>query len=380
MCPDKERVLPIRCATNGKPANGEVDDSTWKEMEEDSRLVGSKNDRSRLGSKEKHPSSERPVEYVPKIKWLDLFVQIFIHGGCFYGFYLMFTQAKLLTSLWAFIMIYTSGFGITAGAHRLWSHRAYKAKWPLRLLLVFLFTITGQRHVYAWALDHRVHHKYSETDADPHNAKRGFFFAHVGWLFTTPHPDVVAKRNAVDMSDLEADPIVMWQKRLYVPLFALLAIGLPVIVPYYFWSESLWTSFWVNFNFRFCVTLNIAFFVNSVAHMWGQKPYDKTISPVENIAVSIAALGEGWHNYHHVFPWDYKTGELGDYSFNITTGFIDAFARIGWAYDRKYVSPEMVRRRANKSGDGSHVWGYGDVDIPKEDLQELETMDKKKVL
>ena len=67
--------------------------------------------------------------------------------------------------------------------------------------------------MYAWALDHRVHHKYTETDADPHNAKRGFFFAHVGWLFTTPHPDVVAKREAVDMSDLEADPIVMWQKR-----------------------------------------------------------------------------------------------------------------------------------------------------------------------
>lgn len=317
------------------------------------------------------------TEFVPRIKWPDLLVQIFIHGGCVYGFYLALTQAKIYTALFAFATIYTSGFGITAGAHRLWSHRAYKAKWPLRLLLVFLFTITGQRHVYAWALDHRVHHKYSETDADPHNAKRGFFFAHVGWLFMTPHPDVVAKRNAVDMSDLEADPIVMWQKRLYVPLFALLAIGLPVAIPCYFWSESLWVSFWVNFNFRFCVTLNIAFFVNSVAHMWGQRPYDKYISPVENVAVSIAALGEGWHNYHHVFPWDYKTGELGDYSFNITTGFIDAFARLGWAYDRKYVSPEMVRRRAHRSGDGSHVWGYGDSDIPKEDLLELETMDKK---
>ncbi|KAL2715606.1 acyl-CoA Delta-9 desaturase [Vespula squamosa] len=374
MCPDKERVLTMRCAVNEKAAYEEVDPPSMKKMEEESRIKGVKEDRT---SPSEDSSSSDRVEYVPKIKWLDLSAQIFIHGGCLYGFYLMFTQAKLLTSLWAFIIIYTSGFGITAGAHRLWSHRAYKAKWPLRLLLVFLFTITGQKHVYAWALDHRVHHKYSETDADPHNAKRGFFFAHVGWLFTTPHPDVVAKRKVVDMSDLEADPIVMWQKRFYIPLFALLTIGLPVAVPYYLWSETFWTSFWVSFNFRFCVTLNIAFFVNSVAHMWGQKPYDKNISPVENIAVSIAALGEGWHNYHHVFPWDYKTGELGDYSFNITTGFIDAFARIGWAYDRKYVSPEMVRRRANKSGDGSHVWGYGDVDIPKEDLQELEMMDKK---
>ncbi|TGZ53155.1 Acyl-CoA Delta(11) desaturase [Temnothorax longispinosus] len=275
-----------------------------------------------------------------KLIWLDLIAQIFIHGGCLYGLYLVFTQAKLLTPLWAFATIYTSGFGITAGVHRLWSHKAYKAKWPLRLLLVLLFTITGQT-------------------------------AHVGWLFTTPHPDVVAKRKAVDVSDLEADSIVMY----YIPLFALLTIALPVAIPCYLWSESLWVSFWVNFNLRFCINLNIAFSVNSVAHMWGQKPYDKYISPVENIAVSIASLGEGYHNYHHVFPWDYKTGELGDYPFNLTTGFIDLFARIGWAYDLKYVSPNMIRRRARRCGDGSHVWGYGDVDISKEDLTELDMME-----
>ncbi|XP_017758614.1 PREDICTED: acyl-CoA Delta(11) desaturase-like [Eufriesea mexicana] len=365
MSPNKEQVPP----------------TVYEVLEEKQRENDSKNRRLAetedfLSADESYRSSK--AEFVPRIRWPDLVAQIFIHAGCVYGIYLIFAKAKLLTTLWAFATIYTSGFGITAGAHRLWSHRAYKAKWPLRLLLVFLFTITGQKHVYAWALDHRVHHKYSETDADPHNAKRGFFFAHVGWLFTTPHPDVVVKRKAVDMSDLEADPIVMWQKRFYIPLFALLTIGLPVMVPYYYWSESLWTSFWVNFNFRFCVTLNIAFFVNSVAHMWGQRPYDKYISPVENVVVSIAALGEGWHNFHHVFPWDYKTGELGTYSFNMTTGFIDAFARIGWAYDRKYVSPAMVRRRANRSGDGSHVWGYGDADIPLEDLQELKLMDRKK--
>ncbi|XP_043478844.1 acyl-CoA Delta-9 desaturase [Leptopilina heterotoma] len=324
--------------------------------------------------------SKENVEYTPRIKWPDLAAQMFIHFGCVYGFYLCLTQAKALTSLWAFVTIYTSGFGITAGVHRLWSHRAYKAKWPLRLLLAFLFTITGQRDVHTWVLDHRIHHKYSETDADPHNVKRGFFFAHVGWLFTTPHPSVIAKRKIVDMRDLESDPIVMWQKTLYIPLFALLAIALPVWVPYYFWNETLWNSFWVNFNFRFSITLNIAFFVNSVAHLWGQRPYDKNISPVENIAVSLAALGEGWHNYHHVFPFDYKTGELGNYSFNWTTGFIDFFEKIGWAYDLKSVSPEMVKRRADKCGDGSHesqIWGFGDRDMPKEDFCELKKMERK---
>ncbi|XP_076629182.1 uncharacterized protein LOC143345695 [Colletes latitarsis] len=365
MSPGKERVPPTVHQV-WETKDKEIDSKNRRLSETDDFLTA---DKSYYSSKAK---------YVSRIRWPDLIAQIFIHTGCVYGFYLIFTEAQLLTALWAFATIYISAFGITAGAHRLWSHRAYKAKWPLRVLLIFLFTISGQRHVYAWALDHRVHHKYSETDADPHNAKRGFFFAHVGWLFTTPHPDVILKRKAVDMSDLEADPIVMWQKRYYIPLFVCLTIALPVGVPWYFWSESIWTSFWVNFNFRFCVTLNMAFFVNSIAHMWGQRPYDKYISPVENLAVSIVALGEGWHNFHHVFPWDYKTGELGNYTFNLTTGFIDAFACIGWAYDRKYVSPTMVRRRANRSGDGTHVWGYGDTDIPIEDLQELNLMDRKK--
>ncbi|XP_011698188.1 PREDICTED: acyl-CoA Delta(11) desaturase [Wasmannia auropunctata] len=366
MSPNEERIPPTMCPKTETDCN-----------------VTLKRNRNQLANDETakgheatiQKNDESAIDYVPRIKWLDLGAQIFIHGGSLYGLYLVLTQAKLLTALWVFVTIYTSGFGITAGVHRLWSHKAYKAKWPLRLLLVFLFTITGQRDVYTWALDHRVHHKYSETDADPHDARRGFFFAHVGWLFTTPHPDVVAKRKAVDMSDLEADSIVMWQKRWYIPLFLLLTIVLPVGIPCYFWSESLWISFWVNFNLRFCINLNIAFCVNSVAHMWGQKPYDKSISPVENIAVSIASLGEGYHNYHHVFPWDYKTGELGENPFNWTTSFIDAFARIGWAYERKYVSPDMIHRRAYRCGDGSHVWGYGDVDISKEDLAELDVMD-----
>ena len=70
-----------------------------------------------------------------------------------------------------------------------------------------------QRSIYMWALDHRVHHKFSETDADPHDARRGFFFSHVGWLVLTPHPAVEAQRQVIDLSDLEKDPIVMWQHR-----------------------------------------------------------------------------------------------------------------------------------------------------------------------
>lgn len=99
------------------------------------------------------------------------------------------------------------------------------------------------------------------------------------------------------------------------------------------------------------------------------------------------ALGEGWHNYHHVFPWDYKTSEFGDYKYNLSTAFIDFMAKIGWVRDRKYVSEDMIARRAARSGDGTRflltdaahenpVWGVGDADICKEDLKELEKMNE----
>lgn len=87
------------------------------------------------------------------------------------------------------------------------------------------------------------------------------------------------------------------------------------------------------------------------------------INPSENKSVALFAFGEGWHNYHHVFPWDYKTAELGNYRANFTTCFIDCMAKIGWAYDLKTVAPETIKRRVERTGDGTHnTWGWGDKD------------------
>ena len=96
--------------------------------------------------------------------------------------------------------------------------------------------------------------------------------------------------------------------------------------------------------------------------------------------MSMAALGEGWHNYHHVFPYDYKTSELGQYSLNLTNAFIDLFVWLGWAYDCKTVSEEMIKRRVQRTGDGSHnLWGWGDKDIPEEDARDLHIIAPAKV-
>lgn len=256
-----------------------------------------------------------------------------------------------------------SALGITAGAHRLWAHRSYKAKLPLRIVLIVLNTIAFQDCALHWARDHRVHHKYSETDADPHNATRGFFFSHIGWLLCKKHPDVVAKGRTIDISDLRADPVLRFQRKYYHLLMPLMCFVMPTVLPVLAWNET-WSNAWhIATMFRWTLLLNATWLVNSAAHIWGNKPYDRSINPSNNMAVAAFALGEGYHNYHHVFPWDYKTAELGNYRMNTTTAFIDLFARIGWAYDLKAVSEEIVRKRVGRTGDGSHrVWGWGDAD------------------
>lgn len=102
------------------------------------------------------------------------------------------------------------------------------------------------------------------------------------------------------------------------------------------------------------------------------------INPAENLGVAVMALGEGWHNYHHTFPWDYKTSELGQYSVNFTAAFIDFMAKIGWAYDLKTVPVEMIKKRVQRTGDGSHeLWGWGDKDQTEEERNGALIINKK---
>ena len=247
-------------------------------------------------------------------------------------------------------MYLMSGLGVTAGAHRYWAHKTYKARMPLQIILMLCNCISTQNDILVWSRDHRVHHKFTETNADPHNARRGFFFAHIGWLLMKKHPDVFIKGEAVDVSDLKRDPVIQFQIRYYLPLCLLCNIILPTFVPYLVWGEDLTTAYFVLFAFRYVMTLHSTWLVNSAAHLWGSQPYDKHMNPSDNRFVAIAAIGEGWHNYHHTFPYDYATSEWGP-KLNMTTICIDVFAFLGLAYDRKQVSQESIDRVRRRIGD-----------------------------
>lgn len=124
----------------------------------------------------------------------------------------------------------------------------------------------------------------------------------------------------------------------------------PTVVPWYFWGETLWNSFYLSAVLRYTCVLNATWLVNSAAHMWGTKPYDKSINPANSLLVILSAAGEGFHNYHHVFPHDYSTSEFG-IRLNITTMFIDCMAFLGLASNRKTISAETINRRKERTGD-----------------------------
>ncbi|XP_072400175.1 acyl-CoA Delta-9 desaturase-like isoform X2 [Diabrotica undecimpunctata] len=296
-----------------------------------------------------------------EIVWLNVFVFVVLHSAALYGLWLILSlQTSWKTFVWSAVYLSFASTGVTGGAHRLWAHRAYKAKLPFRIWLMLGQTAALQNDIYEWVRDHRVHHKFTDTNADPHNSSRGFFFCHVGWLMMKKHEDVKVKGKTIDMSDVAADPVVRWQRKYYIPLVTFLTFLMPTYVPYYFWKEDFMMSFFVCI-FRFVLQLNGTWSVNSAAHLWGYKPYDGSINPVENRFVSAIGFGEGWHNYHHTFPWDYKAAELGNYRMNFTTALLDFMAHIGQAYDLKTVSAEMVRKRAHRTGDGT--WKDGKIDI-----------------
>lgn len=152
------------------------------------------------------------------------------------------------------------------------------------------------------------------------------------------HPAVHAVSKKLDLHDLFDDPVVRFQSDHYTLLYFLFALLIPCAVPVVFWNERVLVSFFFCYISRYVTSLHCTWFVNSTAHMFGNRPYDDTIEPRENVFVSYGALGEGYHNYHHTYPTDYRTAEDGKL-LNLTKIFIDTMAKCHLASELKVAPP-----------------------------------------
>jgi stearoyl-CoA desaturase (delta-9 desaturase) len=282
-----------------------------------------------------------------RLKWPTIIYMGLVHTFGLVGSYALISgQASFHMIGFTFITFIMSALGITMGAHRLWAHRSYKAALPVRAMVMLFNSMSNQGTIYHWSRDHRVHHKFSETDADPHNAKRGFFFAHIGWLFVDKDPEVKRAGKMLDFSDLLEDPVVAFQLRMGNMWNVAWCFFIPALYPTIMWGESFYLSF-ILMASRYLAVLHITWCVNSAAHLWGGHPYDEHSNPAENVLVAIGSMGEGWHNWHHKYPFDYAASEFGaDRQFNPTKFVIDALARVGLIWDRKRATNLWAKREA----------------------------------
>ncbi|XP_046456689.1 acyl-CoA Delta-9 desaturase-like isoform X2 [Daphnia pulex] len=303
------------------------------------------------------------MPYTMEIVWSKVVFYIYLHLTALYGFYLCFTSAALTATLiWA------------GGAHKLWCHRAFKANLPLRVLIAVAQTVAHQGDIYTWSWEHRVHHKFSDTDADPYNSRRGFFFSHIGWMMCQKHPEFTRMEKTIDVGDLLQDPVVVFQRKYYTSLAWMLCYAMPAAVPWYFWGESLTTAFFVASMFRYVFTLHATWLTNSAGHSWGKRPYDKQINPSDSLLAASFSLGE-WHNYHHAFPGDYRVAELGSSRTSFHVVVIDFFAWLGLVYDRKTVRGKVVRGRVLRTGDGTHSFALKDCPFNSGDIKDHSVVD-----
>lgn len=246
------------------------------------------------------------------------------------------------TPSWALIgcsivLLYLSGLAITGGYHRLYSHRAYRVPKAVEAIILFFGSMAGQGSALRWGFDHRLHHAHVDTDNDPYSINKGFWYAHFLWILDKPReidPKVVP--------DLLKNRLVMFQDRFIIScmafsnLIAFLVVGALLNDYLGAFMIALWTRLFALHHFTW--------FINSLAHTWGDKPFSQEQSAVNNYVLSLLTFGEGYHNYHHTFANDYRNG-VRWYHFDPTKWLIWTLNKLGLAHDLKRMSSVVIRRR-----------------------------------
>ena len=221
-----------------------------------------------------------------------LLIHIFAGVALLPQFWSWGVVATLLIFYWV-----TACLGVTLGYHRLLSHRSFNVPQWLARFFATCGALSAEYGPITWSGIHRQHHKYSDTDPDPHDMNKGFWWSHIGWMFV----DVPAENNVRKYTaDLRQDPYFRWLDKWFLLLQIPLGLTLYLIGG---WSLVLW-----GIPLRLAVVYHVTWLVNSATHTWGERPYDTEDNSRNNKWVAVLTFGEGWHNNHHAYPSSAKQG------------------------------------------------------------------------
>ena len=233
-------------------------------------------------------------------------------------------------------MVGAVGTAITCGYHRLFSHRAFQAIAPVRFVLLCLGAAAFENSILHWASDHRRHHQHVDSGQDPYNINEGFWYAHWLWVIEEREDPIVG------VGDLERDPLVRWQHRHIFLIGGLATLLVPVTVGLA--THNLMGHLIIGVLLRIVLTHHTTFLINSAAHVFGTRPYTDTNSARDNAFLAPITFGEGYHNFHHMWQWDYRNG-VRWYQWDPTKWLVTAMNWVGLVKDLRRV-PEPVIRKA----------------------------------
>ncbi|UAA39357.1 fatty acid desaturase [Paraneptunicella aestuarii] len=248
-----------------------------------------------------------------------------------------FDSVELFTTVF---LIYFSGMSITAGYHRLWSHKSYEAN----SIVKFVFAVGGamalQNSILHWSSDHRVHHKHvDDNDVDPYSAKRGFWFSHIGWMLREYQPHRYSDYSNV--KDLKRDKIVMWQHNYYLPIMLFANFGITGFIGWL--NGDVLGMILIAGVLRLVVVHHVTFFINSLAHIWGRQPYTDKNTARDNDILAFFTFGEGYHNFHHIFEYDYRNG-IKWWQWDPTKWLIRGLSYIGFTKNLRKCPEERIEK------------------------------------
>lgn len=236
--------------------------------------------------------------------------------------------------LWFAILMVFCEMSITAGYHRLWSHRAYKA----HPVLKFIFALGGacalQNNCITWAADHRRHHQHVDDDEkDPYSAGLGFWYSHFGWMIRD-YPST--REDLGNVKDLLDEPILVWQRKHYLVLLLMMNLGLPLVLGWL--HGDIWGSLMLAGFLRLTLSQHFTYLINSAAHIWGKRSWSPHQTAADNAFIALLTFGEGYHNYHHTFAFDYRNG-IRWFHYDPTKWLIWTCDKLGLASELRTCSP-----------------------------------------
>lgn len=282
------------------------------------------------------------MNWVKKYSWVNLSFYSLITLASIAGLaiYIPFFGIHPLEPIITVIFIYLVALVVSGGYHRYFTHKAFQCNTLIKILYLILGAAAFQQSALTWASDHRRHHRYLDTEMDPYSITKGFWWAHIGWVFAKETPG--RQQGFVNVPDLKKDKWVLWQHRYLYWIAIPLAFGIPLAIGFMI-GRPLGMFLWAGL-LRVVITHQTTFLINSATHKFGKQPYSDQNSGREVWWLSLFFLcGEHYHNFHHCFQADYRNGTRW-YHWDPTKWSLWLLSHLGLVDKLKRTPPHLIWR------------------------------------